>query len=71
MGCQIFIIFIREVESGPSLTNFKLAWKMATLLAFVTAKPCSGLALLCIDNQHLFLQYHAAILVLASGDNMD
>ena len=38
-----------------SLSNFKLAWKTATLLAFVTAKHCS-------DNQHLLLQYHVLIL---------
>ena len=38
-----------------SLTDFKLAWKTATLLALVTAKHCSDLTVLCIDNQHLFL----------------
>ena len=37
-----------------ALTTFKLAWKTATLLALVTAKHCSDLTLLCIDNQHLF-----------------
>ena len=39
-----------------SLTTFKLAWKTAALLALVTAKRCSDLTLLCVDNQHLFLQ---------------
>ena len=42
---------------ASSLTTFKLAWKTATLLALVTAKYCSDLTLLCIDNQHLFLQH--------------
>ena len=37
-----------------SLTTFKLAWKTPTLLALVTAKHCSDLTLLCVDNQHLF-----------------
>ena len=37
-----------------SLTTFKLAWKTAFLLALVTAKHCSDLTLLCVDNQHLF-----------------
>ena len=54
-----------------SLTTFKLAWKIATLLALVTAKHCSDLTLLCVDNQHLFLQYHAAIFVPLSGGKTD
>ena len=40
--------------STSALTNFKLAWTV-TLLALVTARHCSDLTLLCIDNQHLFL----------------
>ena len=35
---------------ASSLTTFKLAWKTATLLVVVTAKNCSDLTLLCIDN---------------------
>ena len=54
-----------------SLTTFKLAWKTATLLALVTAKHCSDLTLLCIDNQHLFLQCNAAIFVPLSGGKTD
>ena len=54
-----------------SLTTFKLAWKTATLLALVTAKHCSDLTLLCVDNQTLFLQCNAAILVPLSGGNTD
>ena len=46
-----------------SLTTLKLAWKTATFLALVTAKHCSDLTLLCVDNQHLFLQHHAAIFI--------
>ena len=37
---------------------------MATLLAVVTAKCCSDLALFHIDNQHLSLQCHAVFLFL-------
>ena len=48
-----------------------LAWKTATLLALVTAKRCSDLTLLCVDNQHLFLQHHAAIFVPLSGGKTD
>ena len=33
-----------------SLTTFQLAWKTATPLALVTAKHCSDLTLLCVDN---------------------
>ena len=50
---------------------FKLAWKTATLLALVTAVCCSDLTLLCIDNQHLFLQHHAAIFIPISGGKTD
>ena len=53
-----------------SLTTFKLAWKTATLLALVTAK-CSDLILLCIDNQHLFLQCNAAFFIPMSGSKTD
>ena len=55
---------------APSFTTFKLAWKTATLLALVTAKHCSDLTLLCIDN-HLFPQHHAAIFILVSGGKTD
>ena len=54
-----------------SLSTFKLAWKTATLLALVTAKCCSDLTLLCIDNQHLFLQHNAAIFIPLSGGKTD
>ena len=54
-----------------SLTTFKLAWKTATLLALVTAKHCSDLILLCIGNQHLFHQHHAAIFIPLSGSKTD
>ena len=49
---------------------FKLILKAATLLPLVTAKH-SDLTILCIDNQHLFLQHNAAILILTSGDKTD
>ena len=54
-----------------SLTTFKLVWKTATHLAIVTAKCCSDLTLLCIDNQHLFLQHHVAIFIPFSGGKTD
>ena len=54
-----------------SLSLFKLAWKTATVFALVTAKCCSDLTVLCIDNQHLFLQFHAAILIPISGGKTD
>ena len=56
---------------ASSLTTFKLAWKTATLLALVTAKHCSDLTLLCVDNQHLFLQCNVAIFVRLSGGKTD
>ena len=56
---------------ASSLTTFKLAWKTATLLALVTAKCCSDLTLLYVNNQHLFLQLHAAIFVPLSGGKID
>ena len=46
-----------------SLTTFKFAWTTTTVLSLVTARHCSDLTLLCIDNQHLFLQHHAAIFI--------
>ena len=57
--------------TDSSLTTFKLAWKTATLLALVTAKCCSDLTLLCIDNQHLFLQCNVAIYIPMSGGKTD
>ena len=54
-----------------SLTAFKLAWKTATLLTFVTGKHCSDLTLLCVDNQHLFLQHNAAIFIPWSAGKTD
>ena len=54
-----------------SLATFKLAWKTATLLALVTAKHCSDLTLLCVDNQHLFLQCNGAIFIPLSGGKTD
>ena len=56
---------------ASSLTTFKFAWKTATILALVTAKHCSDLTLLCIDNQHLFLQCNAAIFIPFSGSKTD
>ena len=54
-----------------SLATFKVAWKTATLLALVTAKHCSDSTLLCINNQHHFLQCNAAIFIPMSGGKTD
>ena len=63
-----------SLENGHQLlllTTFKLAWKTAALLALVNAKCYFDLTLLCIDNQHLFLQHHAAIFIPMSGGKTD
>ena len=41
------------------------------LLGLFTAKHCSDLTMLHIDNQDLFLQYHSANFVPASSGKMD
>ena len=56
---------------ASSLTNFKLAWKTATLLTLVTANHFSDLTLLCIDNHHLFIQHNVAIFIPLSGGKTD
>ena len=53
------------------LTTFKLAWKTASLLTLVTTKHCCDSTLLCIDNQHLCLHFHAAIFIPISGCKTD
>ena len=57
------LFLLESWAPASSLTTFKLAWKTATLLALVTAKCCSDLTFLCIDNQLLFLQCNAAIFI--------
>ena len=65
---ECLLCLLESWAPASSLTTFKLVWKTATLLALVTAKHCSDLTLLCIDNHHLFLQHHAAISIpLSSG----
>ena len=54
-----------------SLTTIKLGWRTATLLAPVSTKCFTDLTLLCIDNQHLFLQHHAAIFIPMFGGKTD
>ena len=60
---ECFISLLENWAPASSFTTFKLAWKIVTLLALVTVKCCSDLTLLCIDNQHLFLQHHAAFFI--------
>ena len=64
---ECLLSLLESWAQASSLTTFKLAWKTATLVALVTANHCSDLTLLCIDNQHLFLQCHAAIFIPISG----
>ena len=56
---------------ASSLANFKLALNTASLFTLFTVKHCSDLTLLHVNNQHLFLQHHAAIFVPASGNTTD
>ena len=67
----MFAIIVGELGTGFFSHFFKLAWKTTTPLALVTAKHHSDLLLLCIDNQHLFLQHHAAIFIPLSGGKTD
>ena len=68
---ECLLSLLESWAPASSLTTFKLAWKTDTLLALVTAMRCSDLTLLCVDNQHLFLQHHAAIFVPLSGGKTD
>ena len=63
--------FLESWALASSLTYFTLAWKTATLLALVTAKCCSDLMSLCIDNLHLFVQHNSAIFIPMSGGKPD
>ena len=54
-----------------SLTTFNWLGRLLLLLALVTAKHCSDLTLLCVDNQYLFLQCNAAIFIPLSGGKTD
>ena len=65
------LFLLESWATTSSLTTFKLPWMTATLLALVTAKHCSDLTLLCVDNQHLFLQCKTAIFVCLSGGKTD
>ena len=62
---------LESYAPASSLTTFILAWKTATFFTLGTAKHCSDLTLLCINNQHLFLQFHAAIFISMSGGKID
>ena len=62
MVFQMLFSLLESWVLASCLTNFIFVWKMPTLVAPVTAKHCSYLTLLHIENQHLFLQNHAAIL---------
>ena len=61
----------RSWNPDSSLTNFKLALKNITLFALCIAKHCCDLTLLCIDNEHVFLQCHDAIFVPTSSSKTD
>ena len=44
---------------------------MSNAILNVIGKLCSDLTLLCIDNQHLILKYHAVVFTPASCGRMD
>ena len=68
---ECLLSLLENWAPASSLPTFKPAWKTDTLLALVTAKYCSDLTLICIDNQHLFLQHHAPIFIPMSGGKTD
>ena len=67
MGCQLFVIPVRDLGQASSLINFKIGWKTAILFTLVTAKYCPDISLLHINNQHPFLQHHVVIFMASSG----
>ena len=68
---ECLLSLLESWAPASSLTTFKFAWNTATLFILVTAKHCSDLTLLCIDNHQLFLQCHAAIFIPMSGGKTD
>ena len=50
LDVECLLLLLESLAPASSLTNFKLAWKTATLLGLVAAKHFSNLSLLCIDN---------------------
>ena len=68
---ECLLSLLESWACASSLTTFKLALKTATLLALATAKHCSDLTSLYVDNQHLFLQRNAAIFVPLSSGKTD
>ena len=68
---ECLLSLLESWAPASSLTTFKLAWKTATPSALVTVKHCSDLTLLCIDNQHLFLHCHPAVVIPLSGGKTD
>ena len=71
LDVECLLSLLESWAPASSLTTFKLAWKTATHLALVTVKCCSDRTLLCPDNQHLFLQPHAAIFIPLSDGKTD
>ena len=67
---ELLFSLLNSWAPAASLTNLNLLGKLL-LLALVNAKHCSDLTLLCIDNQHLFLQHHGAIFIPMSGGKTD
>ena len=70
MGCQMFIFLLERRVPGFPLSNLKLAWKTATLIALVTTKYCSGLTFLFINNQDLSPS-GSCYIIPVSCDKMD
>ena len=62
---------LRSWTPCSSLSNIKLAWKTATLLALAATKRCADLSLLLSDNEHCFFHGNSVTLVPAFGAKTD
>ena len=63
---ELLLSLLESWALASSLSTLKPAWKTATLSTCYCI-ACSDLTLLCIDNQNLFLQCHAAIFIPMFG----
>ena len=68
---EYLLSLLESLAQASSLTNFKLTWKIATLLLLVITKHCSVLPVLPIEIISAFFHCHATSFVSASGGDMD
>ena len=66
-----YYLFYRAWLQLILLLILKPNWKTAAVLALVKGKWCLHLTLICIENQHFFLQGNIAIFVSTSGGKTD